>query len=70
LIDLTMVHCSSGHAGSKHDSTVFLQSSVVNLLRPHLFLLGDGGYAGMPGVVSPIRDARTLQEQAYNDTLR
>jgi hypothetical protein len=70
LLDGTVIHCSSGHAGRQHDSTVFWASGVVHMMEPGFFLLGDGAYQGLPGVLAPFRRSADAAKTRFNEELR
>jgi hypothetical protein len=70
LLDGTIVHVSTHHRGSNHDSTVYFDSGVLSLMYPGYNVLGDGAYAGLPGVIAPFRRSLNPGQQLFNDRLR
>lgn len=61
--------------GATHDATIYRKSSVSGWLSDHsVTILGDKGYNGCGGVISPFKRKRktiplTLEEQSFNVTL-
>lgn len=65
---------NSNYGGSTHDSFIFRNSEINNLLRniqnEHCWLIGDSGYAQLPYLMTPVRNPLpNSPEVRYNQAL-
>ena len=70
-----ILYYSSGYTASNHDSSVFSRSTIFHqpsrYFSPGEYLIGDGGYAISPQLITPYKGRQVLQnaESQFNEVL-
>jgi hypothetical protein len=64
--DLRMVAIAGGGPGNRNDPVHYRDSDVETLCREHPRVLADGGYRGIPELVTPVfRSNRIVRDRAW-----
>ncbi|KAJ8926478.1 hypothetical protein NQ314_021153 [Rhamnusium bicolor] len=74
---MKILHVNPRFPGSSHDSHIWNNSNIEPVLRNihergngGYFLLGDSGYPLRPWLLTPVANAETEEEEAYNEVHR
>jgi hypothetical protein len=64
--DLYIVATTAGGPGNRNDPIHYRGSAIESLCRWHRRVLADGGYRGVPELVTPVfRNNRILRDRAW-----